>query len=54
MYLTNSTLCASMSTHLIYHVVEGAQGRRNAMAFFILKNRTTDMLRNLYPSHFFL
>ena len=48
MYLTNSALCASMSTHLIYHVVEGAQGRRNAMAFFILKNRTNDKLHSRY------
>ena len=48
MFLTNSTSCVSMS-YLIYHVVEGAQGHRNAMAFFISKNTTNDIIDNRYP-----
>lgn len=38
-----------MPTYLIYHVVEGAQGHRIAMAFFHFKNTTKDLRRNLYP-----
>ena len=36
--------------HLIYQVVEGAQGHRNAMAFFIFQNMTIDAHRAPYQT----